>query len=88
MAFKPMKDDEEFNKLLDDLSQVSEECALAATAVNRANSANRASRSLERACEDANRRRREVKKSLRALLNARISSAYNAGIDDGQKRDL
>jgi len=84
MAFKPLKDDEELNEVIDDLSRISEECALATEAVNRSTRAAGMTPAgpLAKATM-ANTNRKATKRKLLTIINERLTSAYNAGLQDG-----
>jgi hypothetical protein len=84
MSFKPLKEDHQLVGALDSLSRISERCALAVEAINRWNRSNREpNRKLGQEAESLNRERRDIKQQILALVNERMSAAYNAGVEDG-----
>lgn len=85
MAFKPLKDDEELSEVIGDLTRVSEECAIATEAVNRATRAmsGMTPAGLLVEAERLNVKRKATRHKLLAVINDRVTKAYNAGLSDG-----
>jgi hypothetical protein len=86
MAFKPLKEDEELTRALDQLSCAAEQCARNTIAFNRARKFDMKPEGLkgfEQRVESANHHRQIVRKQILAIINDRMSSAYSAGLEDG-----
>ena len=86
MSFKPLKDDEQLQFALEQLSRVSERCAIATEAINRATREHGPlpeDSKLMQEVSTANRDRKNAKQQILTLVNERMSSAYRAGLDDG-----
>ena len=86
MAFRPLKDDAEIEGIIEDLSRVSERCAVCATMFNQAKDELARVKARQQA-EQANNLRKQTKERIKEIINARVSSAYNAGIQDAIRQE-
>jgi hypothetical protein len=89
MSFRPLAEDTELDRLLDEFSSSSEICARAKLAHHRAATATHVpdpetyTKPFLVVVEEYELKRQRARVAIKALINTRLASAYTAGIEDG-----